>query len=420
MLKTVMLFPGVTLRCYTDRRFRQGCLSIQLVRQMCREEAALNALLPAVLLRGTVSAPDLRDITLRLDDLYGASVGSLVRRIGDYQTTGFHCGFLDERFAFEGDKVLGPMVAFLGELLLCPLLEDGIFCRDYVESEKFNLISAIESRLNNKQAYANDRMLESLCRQDSYGVPRLGTPEAVEAITPEALYAHYRKLLAESPVELFYVGSCDPERMAELLRPLFAGFPGQRLPLSEQRVFRPSEPEDFTLTMDVSQGKLAMGFVTPISAGDSRFAAMQLCNTVLGGGVTGKLFMHLREKLSLCYDIGSSYHSAKGLLTVAAGIDPENEKTVRDLVLAELAACAAGDFTDRELEAARQSLLSGLRGVHDSPGAIEGYYAISALSLRPRTPAEYARELEAVTRDQIMEAAATVRLHTVCFLKGVQ
>jgi predicted Zn-dependent peptidase len=74
-------------------------------------------------------------------------------------------------------------VAFLGELLLCPLLEDGIFCRDYVESEKVNLISAIESRLNNKQAYANDRMLESLCRQDSYGVPRLGTPEAVEAIT---------------------------------------------------------------------------------------------------------------------------------------------------------------------------------------------------------------------------------------------
>ncbi len=82
MLKTIGLLPGVNLRCYTDRRFKQGCLSIQLVRRMCREEAALNALLPAVLLRGTTSAPDLRDITLRLDDLYGASVGSLVRRIG--------------------------------------------------------------------------------------------------------------------------------------------------------------------------------------------------------------------------------------------------------------------------------------------------------------------------------------------------
>jgi spore maturation protein SpmB len=56
---------------------------------MCREEAALNALLPTVLLRGSCAHPDLRAITLKLDDLYGASVSALVRRIGDIQTTGF-------------------------------------------------------------------------------------------------------------------------------------------------------------------------------------------------------------------------------------------------------------------------------------------------------------------------------------------
>lgn len=117
MLKTIILLPGVTLRCFADNRFKQGCLSVQLVRPMCREEAALNALLPAVLLRGTVSAPDLRDITLRLDDLYGASVGASVRRVGDHQTTGLYCGFIDDRFALEGDRVLEPMIRFLGQLL---------------------------------------------------------------------------------------------------------------------------------------------------------------------------------------------------------------------------------------------------------------------------------------------------------------
>jgi len=110
MLKTVTLLPGITLRCFQDTRFKQGCMSIQFVRQMCREEAALNALLPAVLLRGTASTPDLRDITLRLDDLYGASVGALVRRIGDFQTTGLSCGFIDDRFALEGDQILEPMI----------------------------------------------------------------------------------------------------------------------------------------------------------------------------------------------------------------------------------------------------------------------------------------------------------------------
>ena len=108
MLKTIPLLPGVTLRCFTDNRFKHGCLSVQLVRQMCQEEAALNALLPAVLLRGTVNAPDLRDITLRLDDLYGASVGALVRRAGDYQMTGLSCGFMGYRscLSFVGNYYL--------------------------------------------------------------------------------------------------------------------------------------------------------------------------------------------------------------------------------------------------------------------------------------------------------------------------
>ena len=140
MIQTFTLLPGVTLRCYPDNRFKQGCLSLQLVRPMCKEEAALNALIPTVLLRGTESAPDLRAITLRLDDLYGASVGAVVRRIGDYQTTGLHCSFISDRFAMDGDTILAPVIDFLGELLLRPALEKGAFRKDYVESEKKNLI----------------------------------------------------------------------------------------------------------------------------------------------------------------------------------------------------------------------------------------------------------------------------------------
>ena len=88
MIETISLLPGMTLRCCRDSRFKQGCLSFQLVRQMDRAESAMNALLPAVLLRGTNRCPDLRSITEHLDELYGASVSALVRRIGDYQTTG--------------------------------------------------------------------------------------------------------------------------------------------------------------------------------------------------------------------------------------------------------------------------------------------------------------------------------------------
>ena len=145
MLQTFQLLPGVTLRCVTARHFKQGCLSFQFLRPMRREEAALNALIPAVLLRGTAQRPDLRAITLHLDDLYGASVGELVRRVGDYQTVGLYCGFIDDRFALAGDQVLRPVIDFLRELLLQPVTQGDGFCASYVESEKRNLIAAIEA-----------------------------------------------------------------------------------------------------------------------------------------------------------------------------------------------------------------------------------------------------------------------------------
>ena len=98
MYETYFLPGGITLRCIRAERFKQSCLSVQLLRPMKKEEAALNALLPAVLLRGSKNYPDLKRITEKLDDLYGASVGTLVRRIGDYQSTGFYCGFIDDRY----------------------------------------------------------------------------------------------------------------------------------------------------------------------------------------------------------------------------------------------------------------------------------------------------------------------------------
>ena len=185
MIQTFSLSPGVTLRCCCDGRFKQGCLSLQLVRPMGADEAAMNALLPTVLLRGTVRHPSLRSITLALDDLYGASVSPQVRRVGDYQTTGLYCGFMDERFALPGDRVLEPMAEFLRELLLESPLENGGFLERYVESEKKNLISSIQCDLNDKQAYAMGRLLKIMCREDSFGLPRLGEPEQVAAITPQ-------------------------------------------------------------------------------------------------------------------------------------------------------------------------------------------------------------------------------------------
>ena len=420
MIETIQLQQGVTLRCIRDERFKHGCFSLQLLRPMAREEAAMNALLPAVLLRGCESAPDLRSITLRLDDLYGAGVGALVRRVGDWQTTGFYCSFTEDRYAMEGDAILQPLVAFTRELLLQPVLENGIFREDFVRSEKKNLVSTIESQLNDKRAYAMDKLLRKMCRGDAFGIPRLGDKASVEAITAEGLYRHYKQILRTSPVQLFYVGSAQAEAVAQLLRPIFAGLERQVVTLAPQTAFCDVGGSHDSEAMDVNQGKLCMGFTTPITIRDERFVAMQLLNIVFGGGMTSKLFMNIRERMSLCYAVGSGYHGSKGIVTASAGIDFSKETAVREQVLAQLEACQRGEITEEELTAAREALCSSLRSIHDSPGAMENYYGSAALSGLPLTAQEYMEKAKATTVQQLAEAAQTVQLHSTFFLKGVE
>ncbi len=418
MIKTLDLLPGITLRCFPDRRFKQEGLSIQFVRPMDKSEAALNALLPAVLLRGCESAPDLRDITLRLDDLYGASIGAQVRRVGDYQTTGLSCSFMREEYALANDQVFAPMVAFLEELMFRPKLENGIFPEDFAAGEKRNLLAAIAAQKNNKRAYAQGQMLKKMCCGDSFGIPRLGEKEDVEAITPQSLFDHYQKVLRESPVQLFYVGAADPENIARVLTPMFEKLPRNPITLPSQSPFHDCGKGEHTEEMDVAQGKLCIGFTTPITLRDEAFVPMQIFNTIFGGGMISKLFMTVREKLSLCYDISSSYHGSKGIVTVSAGIDCHMDAAVRQEIAKQLAACQAGDFSEEELTAAKQALLTQLQSTHDSPGAIEGYYATAALSGLPLTPETYAQAVEKATAQDVADAAKTLEMHTVYFLRG--
>lgn len=419
MIQTIQVQEGITLRCCTDTRFKTGCLTVQLVRPITVSEAAMNALLPAVLLRGSARYPDLRSITLRLDDLYGTTVGAQVRKIGDYQTTGLFCGFIDDRYTAEGEDFFASVIDFLRELLLHPLTEDGGFCKEFVESEKKNLLSAIEAQRNDKRIYAAEQLMKYMGKADTLGISRMGEPEKVAAITPQELYAHYERILKESRMELFYVGSCQPETVCRLLTPLFQNIQRCYVNLPAQTPFCDGGKTRNIQQMEVTQAKLQMGFLTDASMEDQDFAPMQVLNTVLGG-MTGKLFMNIREKQSLCYDIGSVYQGCKGVLAVSAGMDCADVEKVEQSILQELEDCCRGNITPEELESAKQTLYSSLRTVHDSPGGIENYYGTSALSGLSLSIEEYMRQVQETTVEQLSALAKRLQLHSVFILKGVQ
>ena len=417
-IEIIELSPNVTLRCFRDTRFKQGCLSFQLVGQMTAQDAAWRALLPSVLLRGTGRCPDLRSITHRLDTLYGASVSPLVRRVGDCQTTGLYCSFMDDRFALPGDRVLDPMTEFLGELLLDSPVEQEGFLPAFVESEKSNLISTIECERNDKRLYAQNRLLERMCAPDSFGLPRLGRPEQIRAIEPIALRRRYLDALQTNPIHIFYVGSAPAEEVARLLTPIARELSKKSAPVPPQSGLKTGVPGELTEEMDVTQGKLCMGFTTPITNRTEEFAAMQVFNTLYGSGMTSKLFMRIREQLSLCYGIGSGFYGSKGILAVSAGIDFDKVDKTKQEVLALLEDCRQGKISPEELEAGREAVLSTLRATHDSPGSIENYYATAALSGMKMTPAEYMAAVEQVGLSDVVACARSLCLHSTYFLKG--
>jgi predicted Zn-dependent peptidase len=145
---------------------------------------------------------------------------------------------------------------------------------------------------------------------------------------------------------------------------------------------------------------------------------MQVANTIFGSGQTSKLFMQIRESQSLCYAIGSGYFGSKGVITVNAGIDFDKETAVKQEVLRQLQLCKDGAVTEEELISAKQTLLSGLRSVYDSPGAMEGYFSTAAITGQDRTPEEHIRQVEAVTLADVAEASSTISYHSTFFLKG--
>ena len=349
MIETIELAAGVTLLAVQTEKFKSGCFSFNLMRPHTKAAAPLDALLPSVLLRGSERWPDMRAISMRLDELYGATLGTLVRLRGETKLTGFYADFIEEAFLPQGEAVFAPMVEFFRDILFHPALENGLLNARYVESEKQNLIHAIESAQNDKRVYAAMRMRRIMCEGEAASIPRLGYAEDVAAITPEALTAHWRTVLRTAPIMLFYAGRRTPQEAAALFRPLFDGL--ERDPVSPPPtvVRRSAETvREVTESMDVTQGKLVIGMRTGITASDPDYPALVLLNSVYGSGVTSKLFVNVREKRSLCYYASSAVEKFKGLMIVSSGISFDQYETARDAILAERDACRRGEITPEE------------------------------------------------------------------------
>ena len=349
--------PEVCLNYVRSDKFKTGTLSLQLITPLSEETASFGALLPSALRRGTMEHPDMRSLSTALDLLYGSSVGCTVRKKGENQCIGFAAS-----------------------------------------------------------DYADLRLLQEMCRGERYGVDKFGSIARVEKITNQTLFRYYQELLSTAHLELFYCGSAELERvegaLARALAPLQRG--AVVAPVVAEKKSVPETPREITERMDVTQGKLSMGW----RASTNDAPAMMLANLIFGGYSNSKLFLNVREKLSLCYYASSSYHRSKGIVTVSSGIECRDVETAKREILAQLESVQRGEFEPWEVEGARACLIASLESRGDSAGRMEENALGQAATGIRETAEELIAALRGVTDERIAEAAQSMTLDTIYFLTG--
>lgn len=417
------LMPGVFLTSVHTKKFKSSTLSMTLLTPLGRETAAVNALVPYLLRRGSEAHPDMQSLAAALDRLYGGSIEPAVRKRGEIQCIGFVGSFLDDAYTLDNSGVLDQAAMLMGELLLRPYTHNGVFCPDYTRQEKANLVDRIRAEVNDKRQYAVSRLVEEMCAGEPYGVGRMGREADVESITPQSAWERYRDLLAHSRLELYYCGSAEPDGVCFILQKALSGLPreggyavsGTAVTPTADSVRQVSE------SLDVAQGKLTMGFRTGgITAASPQYPALVLCNALFGGTTTAKLFLNVREKLSLCYYASSSLDRYKGVMLVSSGVEFSNKQQAEDEIMAQLEACRRGEFEPWEIDGARRYTVSSLLTILDSQSRQEDWWLSQAVAGLSQSPQQLAQAVEAVPVEAAVQAAKALSLDTVYFLKGME
>ena len=414
--RTLPLGPGTSLHVLETGKWKTVFVDV-FVRRELDEHASEFAILPQVLKRGTSRAPDLRAMTRRLEELYGATLGSEILKIGELQVMLVRLEIVNAKYVPGAPRILEDGLDLLCDLLFDPRIEAGGFVPSFVEQEKRNLVRTIEGLLNDKTAYASERCCQEMCAGEPFGLYEYGRVEDVRAIAPRRLYEFYRESFDRCPIDVFVAGDIEFERACELfsarLSPRRRGDLAPRVALPHPRA-RPVR--EVIEKRQVKQGKLVLGLRSEITARDDRFPALLFANGVLGAFPHSKLFRVVREREGLCYYASSSLEKTKGVMIVSSGIEPVHYARARSLIEAQIDAVRAADLTEEEIEKTRKALSRGLRTIADSASRTAVHWYTGLLNGRPSPLSATLQAVERVSAAEVAEAARATYLDTVYFL----
>lgn len=411
------LAEGVEALFLPGDSFNTTLVSFNFYLPLTKETVAQNALLPELIATCSEDYPDYLKLNYRLTALYGAEVVASASKVGNCICLKFTVSSINDRFAFEKEKVMEESVNLLLGLIFRPKVENGAFAEEDLKREKRKLIDRINGELNDKRTFARNRLVSEMMEDDPYGLYKLGEAEAVASVSVAELYETWKNMIETGYLRIHVIGEEVPSGLYDNVIKELSSFNRHNITdiycvtaLNER-----NEVKRVTDSMEVAQGKLVMGFSCSAGDDDSSLDIM-LMNDILGGGPYSRLFTNVREKMSLCYYCSSQAVRNKGFIMVDSGVEKENAEKAQEAILSQLEVMKKGEFSDFEFSSAVKSIKDSLRSYKDSQNGLDVWYTIKAINKTVYSPEEISRKIELVSRQDVINAANSVKLNTVYML----
>lgn len=418
-MREISINNNITLKYIPMTKLKTTTVGLYIHRPLNGNEASMNAVIPFLLCRGCRLCPDNEAVSKYLENLYGASLYGTVTKRGEDHIIYLDGETISDKYSPDGGKPLFELLKLMLSAVFEPNVKDGAFDETALEQEKENTQKRIAAEMNDKRGYAYIRCTAEMCESEPFAVPRLGTAEGVDKIGAKSLYSYYSSMITSSPIDIYICGDADIDAAAELVRSYIKDMEFTTPVLPQTSILQNSSPvKNVTEEMDVTQGKLAIGFRTNTRPTDADFPAFTVMNSIFGAGPHSKLFNNVREKLSLAYYAMSQPEVFKGLLVVQAGIEFQNFESAYAESLAQLEDIKNGKISEQEFGASISSLINTLESYYDNPRAMREFFIREHIAGTNRDIETVKQQILAVTPEDAAKAAAKLELDTVYFLKG--
>ena len=413
--KKELLKQGVTIHRINTNKFKTNLFAIFVTTKLNRENVTKNALLTAVLRRGTSSLPTQEEISKKLENMYGASFDCGVEKTGDNHVLKFYLESINNEFLPIEENLSKECMDILIDIVFNPFTENGQFKQEYIDGEKENLKQIIEGKIDNKARYAFDRCIEEMYKNEPYGLYKYGYIEDLDKIDAKNLYEYYQELIKTAKIDIFVSGDLDENiineiKENEIIQAIAEREPQYNVNKENAGKRKIEEPKTVAESMQIAQGKLIIGLDVLDNKKESKYA-VSVYNVILGGSSNSKMFQNVREKASLAYTAGSNYLRQKDNIFIKAGIDIPNYEKALEIIKEQLNQMKNGDFTEEDINNAKIIIDSSVGSIPESQDSEITYYFSQEIS------EDYIKKINEVNKNQIIDIANKIQINTIYFLK---